>query len=619
MVRRSGLTTFVVIGLVAAACGTPAPDVSTPPDPSASTSTAPAESEPPPRSAADLVYQPLSLDEAVAALDDPDTAVQGVLGILDELNIGVYASDGTQILAGSETGPDDLWVMAELLPGLAVSARRPGPTFEDYLVELDKVLASGLTPEELAAAHRVMVNTLPNYPMSRVLRALGVDLSPDERLTRFEAWLLMLVWVPPNGGGSAQGTGPVLAAVAPAALYQIRCPATGNGSQPGYSLANEYGKRAKDTAADTLRDLIADEGIGGPKAQKTAKFLKEAGTVVGMAAKVLDAAKIGQILINIDVSVDTEPIATHEVHTTEGETYEDKLVKITVKVVYLGTTASNELGCAIAKNLGLPDPNTPIEGAKVDFRLDDVLSEHGYTRHREENGPVFTTDASGEWVGWYQPKDEEPESAQKLSDTFLHKERGTYTLTVNVTTAMGQLFNPFSGIEFAMNLLGLNQITGEITVGWHDPAAEIYIERQLGGLYGDMFLTLRTCDGENWTGAMTTRGTLTTAGGSIEVTSDTDLELSVPAETRTGEAPVSINAILEGQIEEATIVNEMTQTGTLQVAIGDDDTATITFDLEQGTQKITITAEGASITRTDVIRPVSDSFTAPVEAITCEE
>ncbi len=619
MVRRPSLITFVVIALVTAACGGPKSDAQTRTGSSAATSSPPATTSPEASSAAELVYQPLTLDEAVAALDDPDTAVQGVLGILDELNIGVYASDGTQILAGSETGPDDLWVMAELLPGLAVSARRPGPSFENFLVELDKVLDSGLTPEELAAAHRVMVNTLPDYPMSRVLRALGVDLSPDERLTRFEAWLLMLVWVPPNGGGSARGTGPVLAAVAPAALYEIRCPATGNGSPPGYSLASEYGKTAKDAAAGALQDRIAAAGIDGTKTQKTANFLKGVGKFTAIAGTLFDIAKIGQIFANIDVSVDTEPIATHEVHTTEGETYEDKLVKITVKVVYLGTTGSSELACAFARNLGLPDPNTPIEGAKVDFRLDDVLSEHGYTRHREENGPVFTTDASGEWVAWYQPKDEEPESAQKLSDTFLHKERGTYTLTVNVTTAMGQLFNPVSGVEFAMNLLGLNQITGEITVGWHDPAAEIYIERQLGGLYGDMFLTLRTCDGENWTGAMTTRGTLTTAGGSIEVTSDTDLEVSVPTETKTGEAPVSINAILEGQIEEATIVNEMTQTGTLQLAIGDDDTATITFDLEQGTQRITITAEGASITRTDVIRPVSDSFTAPVEATTCEE
>lgn len=613
-----GMGTLVALALVAAACGQPAEPAPTDPTPTAPAVTAGTDTAPSP--APPVTYRPLPLGEAVAALQNPDTATQGVLGILDELNIGVYTADGTQILAGSETGPDDLYVLAELLPGMAVSARRDGPTVETYMAEMADALDIGLTPAELAAVYTVMTATLPDHPMSRVLRALDVDFSPETRLTRFEAWLLMLVWVPPNGGDSARGGGPVFAAGAPAALYQVRCPANGDGSKPGYDLANQYGNQAKDQAANTIRDLIADDAIGGASAQKVAKFLQKFGEAVGKYTMLLDAAKIGQIFANTDISVETEPLSTHEVHTTEGETYEDKLVKVTVRIVYLGSTAASEDACAFVGMLGLPDPNTPIEGARVDFTLDDTLAEHGFTRHRVENdAAVVTTDGTGTWVGWYQPKDEEPESAQKLSDAFNRKADGTYTLTINLTTAMGQLFNLFAGVEFAMNLVGKNQIDGEITVGWHDPAARIRVAAPLEGFVGERVLTLETCNGTDWTGSFQMEGTLTTPEGRMQVSQDSPLALTIPTGQNFGDAAVQFDSTLSGSAGGATFVDERSQPGTLRLELRDDGMAMVGLDLEVGSQAITVSSPQGTISYSAAIEPHSESYTVALEPASCDE
>ncbi|NOX23526.1 MAG: hypothetical protein GXP36_10605 [Actinobacteria bacterium] len=619
---------LTALALVVAACsGTSTSETTSTSRGDADTvTTAGAEAIPPDSSSAPIVYEPLPIDEAVAALEDPDTAVQGVLGILDELNIGVYTTDGIQILAGSETGPDDLYVLAELLPGLAVATQRPGPTMGQYITDLETVLQSGLSPEELAAAYPILTATLPDYPMSRVLEALDVDFSPDARLTRFEAWLLMLVWVPPNGGtaqgvGTAQGAGPIFATAIPAALTtaavpaaEVRCPATGDGSKPGYDLASVYGSKAKDEAGKALQDLVA-EGAVGESAEKTATWLKGFGEVVAKYTLLLDGAKIAQIMANTDIRVNTEPISTHEVHTTEGETYEDKLVEVTVDVIYLGSTAATEGACAYVGMLGLPDPNTPIENAQVDFYIDNTLREHGYARHRVENGAsVRFTNANGRWTGWFQPKDEKPDSAQKLSDAFIHKAQGTFGVTVSVTTAMGQLFNPFSGIE----LFGLYTVEGEITVGWHDPAARIEIENSMGGFTGVRRLTLETCDGQNWSGNFFVDGKLVTPQGRAQVTAENPVEVTVDPASGVGEGQFSFDRVLEGAAADATFEADRTQPTQVSFELRDDGMVMATLNFQPGSQVVTAHTPDGSVSVSAPIEPWTEVYTGKIEPATCD-
>jgi hypothetical protein len=571
------------------------------------------------------VSEPLTLDEAVAALDDPATAVQGILGILAELNIGVYTADGDQVLAGSETGPDDLYVLAELLPGLAASARSPGPTMEQYLTDLEELIQTGLTPAELAAAYTVMTETLPDHPMSRVLRELSVDFDPETRLTRFDAWLLMVAWVPPGGEASAGGTG-LLVAAAPVALGDVRCPATGNGSKPGYDLASEYGKKAADTAGDEIRDQIADgalgtwEGMTG-SARNVAERLKSLGELVGKLGKLIDIAKAAQVMVNVDFAVDAAPTSTHRAHSTEREEPEDKAVQITVKATFLGVTSATDAGCAFAGMLGLPDPNTPIEGAQVSLDLDDILAGHGTVRRRQSQLSYrASTDEKGEYIAWYEPKVEKPDSAQKLSDAFIQKAQGTFTISVTWGTALGQLFNIFGGADLLLDILGLNEIQGEITVGWHDPAAEFLVEAPLVGFSGNRAYYLRTCDGVTWTGAALANGTLTTPDGKMTMTVDSDLEVVIPAGSNVGESPVLIETDLDGKIADATLKAFKTETGTLRLELGDDGTATLTVDLREGSQDLVIsTPDGGAELKDQPVEPSTETLTAALRPASCDE
>ncbi len=620
-VRR--IAVAVVLALVAAACGSG--DTAPGAGPSPATGSVGADTGPSTTataSAPDVTYRPLALDEAVAALDDPDTAVQGVLGILDELNIGVYTADGTPILAGSETGPDDLYVSAELLPGLAASARRPGPTMERYLGDLDQLLETGLTPAELAAVYTVMTETMPDHPMSRVLKTLGVTFEPDARLTRFEAWLLLVSWVPPNGA-AARGGGPVVAVAAPAALYQVRCPATGDGSPPGYDLADQYGKGAADKVGDEIRDQLADGALGqwegsSGSVTKVAGTLKSIGDIVGKLAKLIDIAKAAQVMVNVDFAVDAEPVSTHKPHSTKNETPEDKRVQITVTATFTGVTAATEGACAFAGTLGLPDPNTPIEGAQVSLLLDDTLAAHGYVRRRSSQLTArASTDENGQYIAWYEPKVEEPKSAQRLSDAFLRKTQGTFTISVTWGTALGQLFNIFGGADLVLDILGLNEIDGEITVGWHDPVARIRIGAPLVGFVGDREILLETCDGVEWTGTLKMDGTLTTPEGTMWVEENTPLSVTVPAGTTSGQNTLQFERTLDGQAAEVTFHVERTQTGTLRLELREDGMAKVDLDQQPGSQVIEASTPDGNLVYSTTLEGTSESYTVPIEPADC--
>lgn len=622
---RGHLAAATVLMMLAGACSAgPAAsneqDLPTPPDP---------ESAPPPVTA-DFEYQPVDLETAVGQLQDPSTAVNGVMGILDALGIGVYTSGGTQILEGSEAGPDDLWVMAELLPGLATAAFRPGPSMEEHLYSLDRLLGSGLEPVELAAAYAVMVESLPEFGMSRTIKALDIGFDPNVQLSRFEAWILLLALVPPNGTdiSTSGGAGPVLAMAAPLALAQTRCGPTEKGKKkPDYSLYDQFGKPAVDAVGDeVVGKAITLLGDSWPAAGAIADRANTALGALGAFLKPLNAlkdiAKAAQVAFNFDVDFSYDKNSTHEVHTTEGETAEKNQVELSVTVKFLGATADYEAQCRFVDLLDLPNPNTPIEGAQVEFLLDENLAAHGFQRRKHgydtqnQISNRASTDANGQVIIWYQPKDEE-KAAQKLGDAFLQKVQGTVTVSVNITAAMGQLFNVFSGWEFVLDLLGLNEIDAEITVGWHDPAAKIAITEPLDGWDGNMALYLETCDGSSWSGAMVVNGTLTEAGGKLHIVSDSDIAVTMAAGSSSGTSPIVLDSTMSGTVEGGTITNEMTQPGDLSLSISENGQASIEMDLGAGSQSILIETPQGNVTRGDTIKPETKAWTTTVQPHQC--
>jgi hypothetical protein len=589
----------------------------------------------PPPDMADLEYQTVDLSTAVDQLDDPATAVTGLIGVLDVLGIGVYTSDGSQVIAGSETGPDDLWVLAEMLPGMAAAAQRPGPTMSEFLTTLETQLGTGLQPSELAAVYTVMVQSLPEFGLSRVITALDIGFGPDEPLTSLDTWLLLLAWLPPNGSAVSSSATPHLiqTAAAPLAAAQIRCGPTGNGgSKPEYSLAKQYGESALGAIGDEVRDNIAD-GALGQWAGTTGSAANVAGALRNIGAWVIkplsmlkNAASAFQVAANFDVAVDTHPISTHEVHDSKGETKEKNRSQITVTATFLGAVVSHPDDCTLVNLLDLPDPNTPIKEAQVAILLDDVLAKHGTVRRRgDQNTARAGTDANGQVVVWYEPNFERPEAAQKLGDAFFRKQQGTFTVTVNVTAAMGQLFNVFSGWEFILDLAGLNEINGEITVGWHSPAGRVAIVEPLKsvgggpGWVGEQAIYLETCDGVNWNGAVAGRGTLNTNEGQMDQVTDSDVAVIMPQGASSGTSPVLIETDVTGTVSEGTIENRLTQTGTLSLSIDTNGSATLELAIEGGTQDMTISAQGMTINRSGTIEPETRTWTTTIEPFQCDE
>lgn len=572
-----------------------------------------------------LGYRPVGLDDAIGELGDPATRLNGVIGIFDELGIGVYTASGTSILAGSETGPDDLWVAAEFLPGIELALDRPGPLMPDYLAVLGARLGLDLTPAELAATYEVMLQELPDYPMSRVIRALDIEFVPSERLTRFEAWLLYLVWLAPNGPVA----GPVGFASVDrrSADADTPCGPTGAGGEPpGYSLADQYGATAADAAGGEIQTAIAEGALGNwagssGSAAKVAGALDSIGKwVIKPITMARDGLSAMQAALNIDVAVDTEPISTHEVHDGEGETKQDRRVEVTTTVRFAGASASDESDCAALAALGLPPPGSPIEGAQVEFVLDGDLAEHGTVRRRsDQNSARASTDAAGQVVVWYEPNPERPESAQSLGDAFEHRVQGTFTVSVNATAALGQLFNVFSGWEFALDLLGLNEIDGEITVRWHDPAAELLVVEPLPGWNGESTLRLRTCDGIEWSGSLDAAGSREAGGQPLTIVSFSELQLSMPSGSTQASAPVLFENTVTATVPEGSAVTTTAQTGTATLRISENGEATVELDLEAGTSDVVVTAAGQTVTTSGTVDAFTRSSTAQLVPADCDD
>ncbi len=255
------------------------------------------------------------------------------------------------------------------------------------------------------------------------------------------------------------------------------------------------------------------------------------------------------------------------------------------------------------------------------FEVDEVLAAHGVVRRREgENAVRAPTDAKGEVVVWYEPNPED-EAAQRLPDEFVQEEEGTFTVGVDPMTALGALgvLNLAATAQLIRHLAGLDAVEGKLTIAWHDPGARIVTEEELRGFQGTALVTLETCDQESWTGAVAIRGRLSTPAGVLDLVADSELEVVVPPGSSVGEAPVLIDTTMEGSVEGATVRNDMTQTGTLRLELAPDGTATITLDLDAGTQDISISAEGMTIRRSATIEPEKKSWTAQMEPMRCEE
>ena len=208
--RKARAAVLVVLAISASACGSPDPanpsaasaptvnlDSSGPP-PSASppSATGPGPS-PPPGSAG------LSVAQTAAALLDPGRVEIGVWAMLDGLNLGVYRADGSQVVAGSETGPRDIWIYDSMVPALERMASEPPLSFAAFA---EYLAANGATVSapNLLIEYRATYGAAGDRYVPQLVKALGVTFDDGATITPLVEWLLVLdTFVPRNGTHAA--------------------------------------------------------------------------------------------------------------------------------------------------------------------------------------------------------------------------------------------------------------------------------------------------------------------------------------------------------------------------------------------------------------------------------
>jgi hypothetical protein len=126
---------------------------------------------------------------------------QAAVSLCKYLGIGIYKSDGTLILAGSESRRGDFFLYEDEVRALPAMAKgnflAPDTTFQDFH---DSLVHFGLelSTQDLYDRYQTAYRTNSNTPFGDlVYRAFPYDVS--QPMTRFDAWLLFLDgFVPPN-------------------------------------------------------------------------------------------------------------------------------------------------------------------------------------------------------------------------------------------------------------------------------------------------------------------------------------------------------------------------------------------------------------------------------------
>jgi len=102
-------------------------------------------------------------------------------------------------------------------------------------------------------------------------------------------------------------------------------------------------------------------------------------------------------------------------------------------------------------------PNGPLEGVRVEWELDGVLAQHGYTT---SGGGVMFTDAAGESEVVYAAR-HEPSGGEGEE----YEQPGTVEAVVRIQN--GDVFNLFAGLQ---EIIMPRTETATITMGWHESA-----------------------------------------------------------------------------------------------------------------------------------------------------
>jgi hypothetical protein len=434
-----------------------------------------------------------SPEAAAAALLDPNRVEEGVWFLLRGLGIGVYTGDGQQILAGSETGPQDFWLYDFEFPLMVRMAQEPSRPFSEFLPVLTEL---GWKPdlEQTLKQYKEGYAANPNAYMVRLFAATGLLFEGDPQITPLQEWLLLLdTFLPPNptantGMGAPSWVGLAAAGFLP--LLEQTISGTGIFSSP------------EQQSCGSIR--------GG-------SFIPNWGVANGFLATVNDLIEVGRAyyaihgpLLARSIKAELRPSKwlAHEGHGALGDSI---TFTLTLRIDYGGlnmTFMPPTCGLLVNNIINMDAPLvSPLRDVQVWWRLSDFRDHGSFQdfRSRPFDGSRPTqTDPSGQTAITFQAR-QEPANGQGELKTIKANIEANYDPRLAIQ--MMGVTEP----RLLMFLYGLIRIRlpENISLEWHAQAAY-----KVDGPFGESRIYGEICSLDvpftlNWDSGVGLAGTVT--------------------------------------------------------------------------------------------------------------
>jgi hypothetical protein len=468
-----------------------------------------APTEPSSSTTAGIATPPVDIlgpEEAAATIGDPARVEQGIWSLLDGLAIGVYRTDGSAVLVGSDTDDDDFWINDFQIGWLTALAGRPDVPFADFHAFIAQ-FAPEVTPAELVAAFRESYAEVPDAWLVRFVNAMGGVPDPDGAMSPLLQWVLALdLIVPPNGvpATALSEPGAPIAVLARLQQGESRCEREQKGRK---TVGWGYISKAKGLV-DGIRGAI-DAGA----------------TALGGAAKaILDPKDLLHALMMqglVDIKLETTTDRVHERHA-DGPFlgFADEVgIAVTASFVW---DVPKEDRCLTSLLHGFDIPEVggkDLEGAQVAWSFPEVMGQHG-TFSTDDGEPYHRNhlDEVGQQIVIYRSPAELPGGrrgteatgyrADEPEDATSGLQSAAATIEATVRVQMGDVFNVFAGVQ---EIFFPRTVLKTITIQWHEAGWRIVGVGEVPGGPGLLFEGELKPSGEGLQG----QGTATFAGSCV--------------------------------------------------------------------------------------------------------
>jgi hypothetical protein len=571
----------------------------------------------------------LAADAAVTAeyLAEPDRAESGVWSLLANLGIGVYAPDGTQILAGSETGPDDFFLNDFQVEWLVGLSQQPDQPFADLHLFLTQ-FGAPFSEDEMLAIYRDAYEENASEWLPSFVMASGVDLSAPPRLNPLVMWVMALDAFPPNGEEQN------------AVEARLPSPDQPNAATALFRHGAVVGQEAQSTdPCKMIVEARAKSGWGW--ASKVRGFYKAISESIDDASKgaapakqILDPKDLLHALMMhalVDIQLGITADIVHERHA--GGLWLNTADEIGMQVIaefVWDLPETDRCLIDLLKGFNIPPKGGKgLEGVRVEWTFSPLFGEHGSFRvedgDEDKSYAVNFLDEVGSQTIIYRSPAEKAGSVRGEeatgyaanepggSNPGFHSEDGQ-EIEARLYLHLADLFNVFGAF---MDLITPRTVTETVMIQWHEPTLQIRGEQPLDGWDGTANVGLQTCDGTAWQGTMTVDGTLSTEGGVVTMTGEGNISLNLAEGANQATAPFTYQQHVAMNAGDGTANHDGTASGSVTMDLDHAaGTGTVTIDLDPTTANIQVSAAGRTITMQAPVQGGSSAFTVPLETAT---